>query len=538
VAERKLVGPTRSIVVIKFFLQTGTFCGAILLMPLLAQSAASKPTVWVVSGMERVGREDPPQEKHRIELFAARGEYEPFQIAVRATARRLTNVNLTLSDLRGPKGTVIGKDNLIAYREHYVHVAYGSPERKGTTQPPVGPGWYADGLVPFLDPATGKPPVNAKIRAAPFDVELGKNQPLWIDVSVPRNAVRGRYHGSFMVTSDQGRTTGEFELTVWNFELPLQPSLNSSFMLWKDKSAAACETILQHKLMPTPVSVQDAAGFVEKYQLSSINIGLSSGADYNHGTMSPVPSVEEIQKIARQLPSGPLLYNYTADEIVEFPNLYPEIKAWARNLHSAGILNLITMAPVPELFDDGSGSGRSAVDIWVLQPGYYEASAQNVAAVLRKGDRVWTYTALVQDDHSPQWEIDFPPIHYRVMQGFINQSLGFTGLLYWAVDYWTKNPWSDVDTYPTDADHYPGEGMLVYPGGDAGVQGTLPSLRLKWIRAGVEDYEYVELMKKAGKGDVALELARQLGQDFRHWNADPKLLFAVRRRMGEALDKH
>ena len=95
-----------------------------------------------------------------------------------------------------------------------------------------------------------------------------------------------------------------------------------------------------------------------------------------------------------------------------------------------------------------------------------------------------------------------------------------------------------MDTYPTDGDHYPGEGMLVYPGEDAGVQGTLPSLRLMWIREGVEDYEYIELMKKAGKSDVALELARQLGEDFRHWNADPKPLFAVRRRIGEALDKH
>lgn len=519
-------------------LHTVTFCGAILLIPLLAQSTASKPAVWVVSGMERVGQEDPPQEKHRIELFAARGEYEPFQIVVRATAKRLTNVNLTLSDLRGPKGAVIGKDNLTAYREHYVRVEHGSPERKGTAQPPLGPGWYADALVPFLDPATDKPPVNAKIRAAPFDVELGKNQPLWIDVSVPRNAVRGRYHGSFRVTTDQGSATGDLELTVWNFELPLKPSLDSSFMLWKDKSAAACETILRHKLMPTPVPVENAMRFVEKYQLSSINLGLSSGADYNHGTMSPAPSVEEIQKIVRQLPSGRLLYNYTADEIVEFPDLYPVIKAWARNLHSAGVLNLITMAPVPELFDDGSGSGRSAVDIWVLQPGYYEASPQNVAAVLKKGDRVWTYTALVQDDHSPQWEIDFPPMHYRVMQGFINQSLGFTGLLYWAVDYWTKNPWSDVDTYPTDDGHYPGEGMLVYPGEDAGVQGTVPSIRLKWIREGFEDYEYIELVKKAGKGDLALETVKQLGPDFRHWNADPKLIFAARKRMGEALDKH
>lgn len=518
-------------------LQRGSLRAALLLIPLLA-TAASRPAIWVVSGMERVGQEAPPQKKHRIELFAARGEYEPFQIVVRATAKRLTNVNLTLSDLRGPKGAVIGKNNLIAYREHYVHVEHGSPVRKGTTQPPLGPAWYADALVPFLDPATGRAPVNAKIYSAPFDVELGRNQALWIDVSVPRSAARGNYHGSFRVTSDQGNTTGEVELTVWNFELPLRPSLDSSFMLWRDKSVAACETILRHKLMPTSIPLQDASELVQKYQLSSINIGLSSGADYNHGIMSPAPSLEEIHKIASQLPSGPLLYNYTADEIGKFPNLYPVIKAWARNLHSAGILNLVTMAPVPELFDDGTGSGRSAVDIWVLQPGYYEASPQNVAAVLKKGDRVWTYTALVQDDHSPQWEIDFPPMHYRIMQGFINQSLGSTGLLYWAVDYWTKDPWHDVDTYPTDDGHYPGEGMLVYPGEDVGVEGTVPSIRLKWIREGVEDYEYIELMKKAGKGDVAIELARQLGQDFRHWNAFPELLFAARKRMGEALDKH
>ena len=45
-------------------------------------------------------------------------------------------------------------------------------------------------------------------------------------------------------------------------------------------------------------------------------------------------------------------------------------------------------------------------------------------------------------------------------------------------------------------------------------------------------------MRKAGKGGLALELTRQLGQDFRHWNADPKLLFEVRKRMAEALDEH
>jgi hypothetical protein len=488
--------------------------------------------------MQRVGRQDPPQGERRISLSAGRGEYEPFQIVIHAAGMRLTNVNLSLSDLRGPQGSVIGTENLVTYREHYVHVAFGSPKRQNTIHPPLGPGWYADALIPFVDPDSGRAPAAARIRAAPFDVEPGMNQPLWIDVSVPRNARRGTYQGSFTVVSDQGRATGKIRLTVWNFELPLKPSLDSSFMLWKDKTARACETILRHKLMPTPVPVPDAARFVAQYHLSSINLGLSSGADYDHGAMSPAPSVDVIRETARQFPAGPLLYNYTADEIVEFPHLYSAVKSWARNLHTAGILNLITMAPVPDLFDDGSGSGRSAVDIWVLQPGYYESSPENVRTVLKKGDRVWTYTALVQDDHSPQWEIDFPSMHYRVLQGFINQSLGFTGLLYWAVDHWTENPWMDVDTYPTDGDHYPGEGMLVYPGEDVGIQGTVPSLRLKWIREGVEDYEYIELMKKAGKGNLALEWSKHIGQDFRHWNDDSAALYALRKRMGETLDKH
>jgi hypothetical protein len=80
--------------------------------------------------------------------------------------------------------------------------------------------------------------------------------------------------------------------------------------------------------------------------------------------------------------------------------------------------------------------------------------------------------------------------------------------------------------------------MLVYPGEDVGIQGTVPSLRLKWIREGVEDYEYIELMKKAGKGNLALEWSKHIGQDFRHWNDDSAALYALRKRMGETLDKH
>jgi hypothetical protein len=141
----------------------------------------------------------------------------------------------------------------------------------------------------------------------------------------------------------------------------------------------------------------------------------------------------------------------------------------------------------------------------------------------------------VQDDHSPWWEIDFPPANYRVMQGFINQSLGFTGLLYWVVDLWTAKPWEDVDTYHQPDAHYPGEGMLVYPGDAVGVPATVPSMRLKWIRKGVEDYEYVELLKKRGRGQWALSIVREVATDFQNWSDDPAAIERARRMMGEAL---
>src|SRR5205085_12191924 len=131
------------------------------------------------------------------------------------------------------------------------------------------------------------------------------------------------------------------------------------------------------------------------------------------------------------------------------------------------------------------------------------------------------------------------PVNYRVMQGFINQSLGLTGLLYWAVDHWTPKPWEDVDTYtqPKENAHYPGEGMLVYPGDAAGVPGTVPSIRLKWIREGVEDYEYVELLKHQGRGEWALSLVREIATDFQNWSDNPTALERTRRTMGEALSR-
>jgi hypothetical protein len=256
--------------------------------------------------------------------------------------------------------------------------------------------------------------------------------------------------------------------------------------------------------------------------------------------MSAAPLVADIQAaVALQNPSL-YLFNYMADEIDACTGDYATIQNWGYNLHQAGVDNLITMSPVPALFSDGHGA-RSAVDIWTMLPMMYVAADASgyVATAKGKGDKVWSYNTLVQEAYSPKWEIDFTPIDFRIQPGFISQSLGLTGLLYWKVDNWySGTPWTDVNNVgqfsPTN--NYPGEGQLVYPGADAGLQGVAPSMRLKWLRDGVEDYEYVELLKARGQGSTALSTAASVGPDWTNWTRSATSLEAARTQLGQLLD--
>lgn len=113
--------------------------------------------------------------------------------------------------------------------------------------------------------------------------------------------------------------------------------------------------------------------------------------------------------------------------------------------------------------------------------------------------------------------------HFRIQPGFLSQSLGLTGLLYWRVNLWTRDPWNNIHTFFVKNDNnrpYPGDGMLVYPGEQVGVKGVVPSMRLRCLREGVEDYEYIEILKHLGQNDRALKVSKLVGRDWRNWTQD------------------
>lgn len=506
-----------------------------------AVDGTSGPIVWTAPSLDRIAETDASGGPAAVELWAARGETESFQIAVRAPSGGLTSVVVTVGDLRGPDDAVITAADLALYREHYVTVAHGSRDLEGANRP-LGAGRYADALIPFVDPDTGQPPLPSALPATPFSVTAGRTQPVWVDVRVPATAAPGQYRGRFSVTSDQGSASGLVTVQVWAFTLPARPALKSVFSFGHGDSGTRAQNLelLRHRLSPISVAREDESTFVDAHGLGAGALGFWSDANHaNCDRMTAPPTVEAIAARASARDPRLFLYNYTADEIGECAALFPGLKDWARRLHEAGVKNLVTMPPTPALFDDGAGHGRSAVDIWVVLPKQYDAQAAAVRAALAKGDEVWSYNALVQDDYSPKWLIDYAPINFRLQPGFLSQSLRLTGLLYWRVDRWDGDPWQEADNVGAFARgaSYPGEGMLVYPGAPAGLVGAAPSMRLKWIRDGVDDYDYVALLRSRGRGEWADGVVQRVAPDWRAWRRETAAIETARRELGEELHR-
>jgi hypothetical protein len=153
---------------------------------------------------------------------------------------------------------------------------------------------------------------------------------------------------------------------------------------------------------------------------------------------------------------------------------------------------------------------------------------------LAAGEEIWSYTALCQGrQDTPCWELDFPLLNYRIPM-WISWRFGITGLLYWSTTNWssTQDVWTNPITY---GDQYNMEGSLLYPGADAGVQGFIPSIRLKQIREGLEDYEYLTILAQRRSRSVAENLAKKIARNWHDWDTDARHLLQVRSEIARSI---
>jgi hypothetical protein len=523
-----------------------------------SEAAGRTASVWVASPWELVLKTAKPGPAHSIRLSAARNEYEPARVVVTAGSVSLHDVNASAGPLVGPGKRHIAGSNLRLYREHYLNIDAPSPRST------AAPGWYPDPLLPFADPVTGRPITKAQFRGAPFEVEAGMSQGIWVDVYVPRNTQAGEYRGEITVTCS-GKTLARvpLSLTVFDFTLPQTFALRSNFGSLENRLADGLgmdmssqeftrvedmyiDTLLAHRLQPGTLgriwpewspengiddsrSGQRLRKMVRDRHINSLMVPFRYWGEPEKCT-AYLAAMQSY--LAREGFLG-LSYIYMLDE----PNTaeqYETVRQQGQLIREAapGIKRLCTEQTLTQ--DPAFGDLNGAVDIWCPLWGLYDEKTARERQAL--GEQMWSYTALCQgDEKNPFWEIDFPPIVYR-SPFWASWRYDLRGMLYWSSIWW-KDPataWGRP-LYGEGDEKYWGEGILLYPGKPAGIAGPVPSIRLKLIREGMEDFEYMALAEKAAGKEKVDRLVSSLARSFTDWNRHPDAYMRARTELAKLI---
>lgn len=176
---------------------------------------ASPGTFWWCEADWKVSRDRlppaaAPETTKPIRINAAKNDVEGFQFVVRANDDApIKGLTGSVSKLEGPNGAVIPAENVELLYAYY-HFVHSKTDGTGKV------GYWPDALPP-LD--------------RPIDVAAAKNQPIWLNVKVPADAVAGDYRGTFRLKSANGRfdVSVPYTLHVWDFALPEENHLETAF---------------------------------------------------------------------------------------------------------------------------------------------------------------------------------------------------------------------------------------------------------------------------------------------------------------------
>jgi hypothetical protein len=547
-----------------------------------AGGARAEWHVWTLTETRHVLRSELPAAGANVKLAAARNEWVSFQILLRSDSP-VNGVSVEAGELKGPGGAVLRRADVRLYRQHQLHLEKGTYRNDA-----FKPDWYPDPLIPFQHPLTGKKLEGARVTAVPFDLPDNQTHGFWVDLYVPTNAAPGDYHGVYRVTTAaDGVRELPVSLTVWDFALPQTPTLVTAFGsprlrdYYRQQTNAAKETepsdwavvdtqcaqllsenrfnasppskLLTPKLQPDGSfqipsgQVQALREFVDRYHVNALETPHPSSVVKDPETQRDTLRawLAAFDQAAKELDrAGVLFFTYLKDE----PNTledYRYVQKWGRAVREAKSVVKVLVVEQPWTepgyggADSAWGDLYGAVDIWCP---LFSLHRQDSAAKRQAlGETVWTYTALCQGPPTPWWHIDFPLLNYRV-PAWMAWRDGMTGLLYWGgMSYWRQSddPWTQAPFYtgngrPQQGQQgivFNGEGSLVYPAPAVGYDGIVPTIRLKALRNGIEDYEYLAILQRLGKAAEAQKVVRSLTETFFQWEKEPAAYEGARARL-------
>ncbi|MBZ4375572.1 DUF4091 domain-containing protein [Corallococcus sp. AS-1-6] len=507
---------------------------------------AAGPTVWSEGMMVKVRPGTAARSATEVRLTAARNEFVSFQVALHGGDAGLKGVRAKLPALEGPGSTALTGPDVTLYRQALV-----TTKQASVAGEPVGA--WPDGLVPDTDEIAGE-----TRRAFPFDVPAKEARALWVDVHVPEDAPPGDYTGTVTVEADGGfQRQVTARLTVVDAVLPSTSSLSSAFLLWPPhvcRAHTGREDCTPEELQPLLTRYQRMA-LEHRFTLSSLfprkpwppewsNFDATWGP-YLEGT---APNRLQGARMTSLEYVGPLdaanLKDFTAHmkqkgwldrayvqlgdeppygtsfeqvhatgELVRkaAPGLRTMLTTNSRELKAHGLEDAVdTAVPLVNHLDgtDANFRGdqrgtythfleRPGAALWMYQSCMSHGCAYGTNAPENKPGAGW-----------PSYMLDRSAAKARAME-WVTFLQGATGELYYQTVGMLSTAWRDQYRFNGN-----GDGTLFYPGTPEAIGGRtdvpVASLRLKLIRQGMQDYEWLKAVADAGDPGFARKVARDL----------------------------
>jgi hypothetical protein len=506
---------------------------------------AGPPSVTTTHDTIKIHPQDTPPANTSATLSAAGNEIVAFQVVVNGGDGGVSAVTAAASDLSGP--ATIKANNVRLYREAFINVQTPS-DADGS------PGAWPDALIPAVDEIDNQP------RAAfPFNVPPGQNGTIWVDLYVPQSTPPGSYSGAISVTgSSLGTINVPVALTVQPFSIPSTSSLPTSFGLTWDAPCtqeqggyAGCQDAgivashiryatlaLNHRITLDTVYTGPPQAADGTYDWSSWDQSYGPLLDGTAATIQPGAKQTTLRYAWGQSPAQyaewakhmnargwmSRTYDYTCDEP---PSgcAFSDINAKAQTVHGAdpSFSTLVTT----DLGHAMQNNVASAIDIMVpneviLWPRGGSDTRPSYDSWLTTGKRLFFYQSCnahgtcangtPSNDHGwPTVMIDVPAEQNRAFEweSFLERMQG--ELYYNTVGAYVQgnDPWQNQYFFGGN-----GDGTLFYPGTPNRIGGTDPvpvaSIRLKLIRAGLQDYEYLKILSDLGGGADAMKIAAEV----------------------------
>lgn len=186
--------------------------------------------VWLETAAEKVFRDDNVNASNPVDtvinIDAARGEAESVQVVFKSK-ETFDGITWSFGDLLGPEGATIPatqlKANPVGY--YYVRQPAGFETHRlmvngwGSEYTSIGEGWFPDILLDKSD----------------MHALAGKHQPLWVTVTIPRDAKPGIYEGPMSIALPSGESINlTIKTRVRTFAIPEVRTLKTYANLLKE----------------------------------------------------------------------------------------------------------------------------------------------------------------------------------------------------------------------------------------------------------------------------------------------------------------